>query len=292
MYIFMVLHKAWNPALTSAALLQGARQQGIKEHVKVKKKHDVTGVGAVSVYAAVQQQSSFCLIAAAPEVDTVMQLEAVAKARDWTAGMAAYDLVLAKMKPVTTATESSAKQPRTSTRKKKRKQPEPTEGLVTLAAVPQAVKAVIPKESKSKKRKNKQVVANTDSSTDTAATAQALPVITTAAATVVAPKAVASTQQAKGRHVGRYHRVTAAKKAKGYSSSDLAAILGVEALPAAVPAAVTASPSTAQVPFCSTEFNFNDDSFSYGNCVRSESAFMLHSVHTSLPVSAGIETQG
>ncbi|KAL0019423.1 hypothetical protein WJX79_001432 [Trebouxia sp. C0005] len=51
----------------------GARQQGIKEHVKVKKKHDSTGVGAV---------------------------EAIAKARDWTAGMAAYDLVLAKMKSV------------------------------------------------------------------------------------------------------------------------------------------------------------------------------------------------
>lgn len=30
--------------------LQGARQQGIKEHVKVKKKHDSTGVGAVRSY--------------------------------------------------------------------------------------------------------------------------------------------------------------------------------------------------------------------------------------------------
>lgn len=29
--------------------LQGARQQGIKEHVKVKKKHDSTGVGAVRI---------------------------------------------------------------------------------------------------------------------------------------------------------------------------------------------------------------------------------------------------
>ena len=195
-------------------------------------------------------------MAAALEVATVMQLEAVAKARDWTAGMAAYDLVLAKMKPVTTATDDSSEQPRTHSRKKKRKQPELTEEVVTVAAVPQPVKATTTKESKTKKRKAKQIAANTDSSTDTAATAQALPVITTAAATLVAPKAVASTQQAKGRHVGRYHRVTAAKKAKGYSSSDLAAILGVEALPAAVPAAVTASPSTAQVPFCSNYFHF------------------------------------
>ena len=52
---------------------------------------------------------------------------------------------------------------------------------------------------------------------------------------------------ADGYVVGRYHRVAAAKKAKGYSSSDLAAILGVESMPAAVPAAVTAAPSTAQV---------------------------------------------
>jgi len=33
--------------------MQGARQQGIKEHVKVKKKHDSTGVGAVSPTSSV-----------------------------------------------------------------------------------------------------------------------------------------------------------------------------------------------------------------------------------------------
>lgn len=33
-----------------SSYLQGARQQGIKEHVKVKKKHDSTGVGAVRSY--------------------------------------------------------------------------------------------------------------------------------------------------------------------------------------------------------------------------------------------------
>ena len=44
-------------------------------------------------------------------------------------------------------------------------------------------------------------------------------------------------------HVGRYHKSTAAKKAGGYSKSDLAAILGLDSFPAAAPvAAVTAAP--------------------------------------------------
>ena len=39
----------WNcsPTDPTSGPVQGARQQGIKEHVKVKKKHDSTGVGAV-----------------------------------------------------------------------------------------------------------------------------------------------------------------------------------------------------------------------------------------------------
>jgi hypothetical protein len=36
------------PTKTNAFLLQGANNQGIKEHIKVKKKQDAFGVGAVS----------------------------------------------------------------------------------------------------------------------------------------------------------------------------------------------------------------------------------------------------
>ena len=185
-----------------------------------------------------------CLICAVP-----LQLEAVAKARDWTAGMAAYDLVLAKMKPMTAASDNVKTQSEPKVKSKKRKQPEATEERVTVAVVPQPPKE---KTSKKKSKKCKQQP-NTCVITETpisipAAKPNKPDAAVTAAATAVVPKAVAAAQQAKGRHVGRYHRVTAAKKAKGYSSSDLAAILGVEAMPAAVPAAVTASPSSAQVP--------------------------------------------
>lgn len=181
----------------------------------------------------------------------MVQLEAVAKARDWTAGMAAYDLVLAKMKPLSAAQDAFQQEPSIKASKKKRKQPEPTEAPAAAAAVPQPQSATA-KASKSKTKKvKKQRNAAADSATvpSSAAASQApQPLAITAAAMVTAPKATTSAQQAKGRHVGRYHRVTSAKKAKGYSSSDLAAILGVEALPVAVPTAVTATPAAAQVP--------------------------------------------
>ena len=228
---------------------QGARQQGIKEHVKVKKKHDVTGVGAVSVpqhntaCTAVCKSTVACLICS-----SALQLEAVAKARDWTAGMAAYDLVLAKMKPMSTVSDDATRQSEPKVKSKKRKQPEATEEVVTVAAAPLPAKD---KSSKKKTKKPKQQL-NTAVITETPLSSPAAKMskpkaTVTAAATKVVPAAIAAAQQAKGRHVGRYHRVTAAKKAKGYSSSDLAAILGVEPMPAAVSAAATASPSSAQV---------------------------------------------
>lgn len=178
-----------------------------------------------------------------------LQLEAVAKARDWTAGMAAYDLVLAKMKPMTAASDNVKTQSQPKVKSRKRKQPEATKELVTVAVVPQN-----PNDKRSKKKSKKCTQQpNTSVITETPISSPAAKpnkpdAAVTAAATAVVPKAVAAAQQAKGRHVGRYHRVTAAKKAKGYSSSDLAAILGVEAMPAAVPAAITACPSSAQVP--------------------------------------------
>ena len=180
-----------------------------------------------------------------------LQLEAVAKARDWTAGMAAYDLVLAKMKPVTAAADTPEQAPPASSRKKKRKQPEPAS-----QPVPEVVLvAAAPKPQKVKKSKKKSKKAKVDTGTAPQPDAAAFPGVVSALKAGPAPNAVAKTQpqvqivppkavsSAKGRHIGRYHRVAAAKKAKGYSSSDLAAILGVESLPAAV----VALPSVVQV---------------------------------------------
>lgn len=245
-------------------MLQGARQQGIKEHVKVKKKHDATGVGAVYTLTRMRLCSAFlhtppaCIIHTLILVSLLLltscccclQLEAIAKARDWTAGMAAYDLVLAKMKPVTAAADTPEQEPPASGRKKKRKQPEPASEpveanvLVAAASKPQKIK-------KSKKKTKGQPQLDTETAPQSDAAASPGPISALKAVAEAQPhtqivplKAVTA---AKGRHIGRYHRVAAAKKAKGYSSSDLAAILGVESLPAAAPAAVVAQPTIAQV---------------------------------------------
>ena len=159
--------------------------------------------------------------------------------------MAAYDLVLAKMKSVGAASvpvQGSAK-----LNKKKRKQPEPSAlpAIVTAAQGTTDQDTDAASSKKKKKRKAKAAADVTDNQTQS--TAQA----------VVAPKAVAlsnTVQQlapaqaprARGRHVGRYHKTTAAKKAGSYSKSDLAAILGVDSFPSAIvmPSVAAAQPSS------------------------------------------------
>ncbi|KAG2496381.1 hypothetical protein HYH03_005609 [Edaphochlamys debaryana] len=59
----------------------GAKKQGIKEHVKVKKKHDAMGVGAV---------------------------ENATSTRDWTTGMVSFESILANLKEVTAAKPPAA----------------------------------------------------------------------------------------------------------------------------------------------------------------------------------------
>ena len=184
-----------------------------------------------------------------------VQVEAIAKARDWTAGMAAYDLVLAKMKSVGAAVLPS--QPSGKTSRKKRKQPEepsaaPQPAAASLSdAAPQSLKNDSKKEKKVKKKRKSSGAAGaaTDSKPadlSTAAlssTAEALPATTQV--TIVQPVASATAARARGRHIGRYHKTAAAKKAGAYSQSDLAAILGVDSFPIAAPITATSAAAAA-----------------------------------------------
>ncbi|DBA74842.1 TPA: hypothetical protein ACH3X2_009183 [Trebouxia sp. C0005] len=221
----------------------GARQQGIKEHVKVKKKHDSTGVGAV---------------------------EAIAKARDWTAGMAAYDLVLAKMKSVGAASLPAKVSAKAS--KKKRKQIEPDAAPASAAAQQQATEPLTdkPVSKKDKKRKKAKASANASIETCTELPLQGTvpPKVLVQIATVQQP---ASAQRARNRHVGRYHKTTAAKKAGAYSKSDLAAILGVDSFPTAAPVSVTAAAQSSEEQESSEDTTFEPQDVAAGSSVnRSE----------------------
>ena len=164
--------------------------------------------------------------------------------------MAAYDLVLAKMKSVGAATLPLV--PQTKSSKKKRKQPEdPSDFSVPSdLSVPVASVKTVTEESngtynsnRGKKKKKKETSSATDANTvPPAATLNThLPLVNVAPAVVMQDVSATRTQavRGRGRHIGRYHKTAAAKKAGAYSQSDLAAILGVDSLPAAAPAALT-----------------------------------------------------
>lgn len=217
----------------------GARQQGIKEHVKVKKKHDSTGVGAV---------------------------EAITKARDWTAGMAAYDLVLAKMKSVGAANLPAPAPVKTN--KKKRKQPEdPSESPVPAAVLHPATAQPTDKPQNKQKKKRKAgnpenaAAVNAAVITPAVKPSTASPPAATEVTTVQQPsEPKAEVTRARGRHVGRYHKTAAAKKAGAYSKSDLAAILGGDSFTAAAPisaATVTVSASSPDLQESSEDTTFD-----------------------------------
>ena len=178
-------------------------------------------------------------------------MEAIAKARDWTAGMAAYDLVLAKMKSVGAATLPAPAPVKTS--KKKRKQPEdPSESPVPAALVHHASDQEAPQNIKKKKKKagKAETAAATDAAVITPAvkpSKASLPAVTVVTAVQQPSEPKAEVARARGRHIGRYHKTAAAKKAGAYSKSDLAAILGVDSFTAAAPmsaATVTVSASS------------------------------------------------
>lgn len=182
-----------------------------------------------------------------------MQIEAITKARDWTAGMAAYDLVLAKMKSVGAATLPAEPQTRSRKSKKKRKQPEdPSDSSVPVAndTVTQEPEGMCNSRSSKKSRRDNSVSATNANVAPPAGSPNiSLPHVTVASA--VAMQDVIETKpqaiRARGRHIGRYHKTAAAKKAGSYSQSDLAAILGVDSLPAAAPAAITVAAVTEPV---------------------------------------------
>lgn len=184
-----------------------------------------------------------------------MQIEAITKARDWTAGMAAYDLVLAKMKSVGAATLPA--EPSAKSNKSKRKQPEAPSGPpVPVADKSASAEPNGTSQSKKgkRKKKDKALSAATDASTISSAANNSMASPTATAGLTVAPVAIvpdvaeAKPQaiRARGRHIGRYHKTTAAKKAGAYSRSDLAAILGVDSLPAAAVAPITVAAAATQ----------------------------------------------
>lgn len=185
-----------------------------------------------------------------------MQIEAITKARDWTAGMAAYDLVLAKMKSVGAATLPA--EPSTKPNRKKRKQPEAPSDLPLPDTGTNSASAEPSGTSQSKKGKRKQKdkplssAADANSLPSAASLSMASPIATAAVNSAAPPvtvmldlpEAKPQAVRARGRHIGRYHKTTAAKKAGAYSRSDLAAILGVDSLPAAAMAPITVAAIT------------------------------------------------
>lgn len=159
--------------------------------------------------------------------------------------MAAYDLVLAKMKSVGAATLPA--EPLNKSSKKKRKHPEdPSNFSLPVASANTATEEPTgtcnSKRGKKKKKKDK-VVSPTDASLSTILPPSSVTPTVMQDVSEARPQAV----RARGRHIGRYHKTAAAKKAGAYSQSDLAAILGVDSLPAAAPAAITVAVATKPV---------------------------------------------
>ena len=175
--------------------------------------------------------------------------------------MAAYDLVLAKMKSV--AADTSPPVPQTKSSKAKRKQPEHPSNLSVPFASPNTATEEPNGTCKMGKKKKKKTLSATDA--DVVPPAASLntiaPPVSVAPAVVMqdAPATRPQAVRARGRHLGRYHKTTAAKKACAYSQSDLAAILGLDSLPAAAtadlraPAASEPFSSDAQVSFVKHE---------------------------------------
>ena len=165
--------------------------------------------------------------------------------------MAAYDLVLAKMMSVEAASAPAAKPS-----KKKRKRPDTQISSAIQRppspSAPEAANGPLP-SSQSKKHKSPKDTTAPSSTAEPSQhsmhqpkgskarvkTATAVDVPTAVLASVKNPPVAAQNQRARGRHIGRYHKVAAAKKAGSYSKSDLAAILGVDSLPVAAPSSAT-----------------------------------------------------
>ncbi len=192
--------------------------------------------------------------------------------------MAAYDLVLAKMKSIGAVSLPANVSAKVS--KKKRKQPEPDAAPASAAAQQPATEPLIDKQTikKDKKRKKAKAAAATSTETSTESSLQGtvLPKVVVQVTSVLEP---APAQQPRNRHVGRYHKTAAAKKAGSYSKSDLAAILGVDSFPTAAPMSVTAAAQSPEEQVCSRLLTIEHCILSAMRCfhVASIATSMLHS---------------
>ena len=157
----------------------GASKQGIKEHIRVKKKFENWGVGAVETHD---------------------------RARDWSNGMSEFHRVLSTLSEITSkhagssdtddidyASEEESGKKKSKKGKKKEKSKKEKRGKK---------RAKVEDTDEKKKRKKKSDIVSVD---------------------VNAPNPPSSK---KATHIGRFKKRETSKMVKGYSSSDLAAILG------------------------------------------------------------------
>ena len=198
--------------------------------------------------------------------------------------MAAYDLVLAKMKSVGAAS-LPAKVSATAS-KKKRKQPEPDAAPAASAAAQQLATEPLTDKPVSKKHKKRMKAkaseaASTETYTERPLQRTVPPKIMVQATTVQEP---ASAQQPRNRHVGRYHKTAAAKKAGSYSKSDLAAILGVDSFPIAAPVSVIAAAQPSEEQVCTRLLTIE-------HCTLYAVLYLLLLRCTALPISHLMTTE-
>ena len=199
--------------------------------------------------------------------------------------MAAYDLVLAKMKSVGAASLPAKVSAKAS--KKKRKQPEPDTAPASAAAQQLATELVtdqpVSKKDKKSKKAKASAAASTETSTEPPVQGGVPPKVMVQVTTVLEP---ASAQQPRNRHVGRYHKTAAAKKAGSYSKSDLAAILGVDSFPTAAPMSVAAAAQSSEEQVCTRLLTVKHCALSAMLCTLiAFTTFTLHSC-THIPSCA------
>ncbi|EFJ47248.1 hypothetical protein VOLCADRAFT_105212 [Volvox carteri f. nagariensis] len=186
----------------------GAQKQGIKEHVKVKKKHDAMGVGA------------------AENAQTL---------REWTTGMVSFDRILSNLKEVTARrpTNHDKSSSSGSSDDEPAEKPKAEQGRAT-----DKKKAKGAKRKRASSSSDSDAGSSSSSESDTSADegdaktkggkAAAASIGATAAASAAAVKRLKLAS-----HVGRYSKRERAKFVKNYSASDLDAILGGAAAKAA-----------------------------------------------------------
>ena len=169
--------------------------------------------------------------------------------------------------------------------KKKRKQPEPDAAPASAAAQQLATEPLtdkpVSKKDKKRKKAKASVAASIETYTEPRLQRSIPPKIMVQATTVQEP---ASIQQPRNRHVGRYHKTAAAKKAGSYSKSDLAAILGVDSFLTAAPVSVIAAAQPSEEQVCTRLLTIE-------HCMLSAVLHLLLLRCTALPISHLMTTE-